>query len=130
MKTRLTMFGEYALVMALSDTQSKTILIPDAVREREKPVMGKVVEVGPVFRTDATIQEFGSVKEGDVVVFPEYAGVKIKIGGMTGYMLSMRDIRGRIDDIEDNSIVQPTPEQSKQAHEMARAAHACVEKSL
>jgi chaperonin GroES len=53
------------------------IMIPDA--GKEKPMMGKVIGVGPGLYNPNTGQlvPIDSVKIGDVVLFPSFGGVKI-----------------------------------------------------
>ncbi len=66
------------------------IIIPDTAKE--KPVEGKIVAVG-----DGKIQEDGKktpleVKEGDRVLFGQYAGTEIQIDGEEHLIMKEDDI--------------------------------------
>ena len=98
LRTRVEPFDDRVLVIALSDTGAGVIAIPDKVREREKPVMGKVVEVGSEFLDGGSM--FGRIRKGDILIFPDYAGMKVKIDKLTGYILQYRDINAKLVDFE------------------------------
>lgn len=68
------------------DTTSSGIIIPDTAKE--KPIIGKVVEVG----TDEDLQEL--IKKGDKVLYAKYGGEDINIGTDEYKMIQRSDILG------------------------------------
>lgn len=66
------------------------ILIPDTAKER--PQQGKVVAVGPGRITEDGKQLPVSVKEGQTVLFAQYAGTEIKIDGTKYLIMSENDV--------------------------------------
>ncbi len=65
-----------------------SIIIPDTAKE--KPIIGKVLEVG----TDEELKEL--IKVGDKVIFGKYAGEEIKIEGKKHLIISRSDILARV----------------------------------
>ena len=65
-----------------------SIIIPDTAKE--KPMMGKVIEVG----TDEELQKL--IKAGDKVIFGKYAGEEIKIAGVKHLLVSRSDILAKV----------------------------------
>ena len=61
------------------------IFIPDTAKE--KPLMGKVVAVGP-----GTADVKMEVKEGDTVLYGKYAGTEINIDGTDYLIMKQSDI--------------------------------------
>ena len=55
------------------------IIIPDSAKE--KPQEGEVVATGPGKVTDDGKRQSIEVKEGDKVLFAEYAGTEVKVEG-------------------------------------------------
>lgn len=66
------------------------IIIPDTAKE--KPRMGKVVEVG----TDEDLKEL--IKSGEKIIFAKYGGEEIKIDGQEYIILSRNDILAVVKD--------------------------------
>jgi len=64
------------------------IIIPDTAKE--KPMMGKVIEVG----TDEELRKL--VKAGDKIIFGKYAGEEIKIEGIKHLIVSRSDILAKV----------------------------------
>ena len=64
------------------------IIIPDTAKE--KPMMGKVIEVG----TDEELRKL--VKAGDKIIFGKYAGEEIKIEGVKHLIVSRSDILAKV----------------------------------
>ena len=63
------------------ETRTKSgIVIPDTA-EKEKPVKGKVLAVGPGKYNDAGTRIPVSVKVGDTVLFKKYGPDEVEIGG-------------------------------------------------
>ena len=61
------------------------LFIPDTAKE--KPLMGKVVAVGPG-TTDVKME----VKEGDTVLYGKYAGTELNIEGVDYLIMKQSDI--------------------------------------
>lgn len=61
------------------------LFIPDTAKE--KPLMGKVVAVGPG-TTDVKME----VKEGDNVLYGKYAGTEINVDGVDYLIMKQSDI--------------------------------------
>ena len=61
------------------------IIIPDTAKE--KPLMGKVVAVGP-----GTADVKMEVKEGDTVLYGKYAGTEINVDGTDYLIMKQSDI--------------------------------------
>ena len=77
------------------DGFSKTdggLFIPDAYQE--KPLEGKVLRVGPGFRSKKGILRPLDLKVGDKVLFTKYAGSKIQLDGSHFLILTESDIIG------------------------------------
>jgi chaperonin GroES len=77
------------------DGFSKTdggIFIPDAYQE--KPLEGKVLRVGPGFRSKKGVLRPLDLKVGDKVLFTKYAGSKIQLDGSNFLILKESDIIG------------------------------------
>jgi chaperonin GroES len=66
------------------------IYLPETAKE--KPVMAKVVEVGPGKTTDEGKRIPLTVKQGDVVVFSKYSGTEVKVGDKNYLIVSETDI--------------------------------------
>jgi len=65
------------VIEPLLEESTSTIIIPD--NSKQKPSRGKVVAVGPGARnSDGSVNPI-SLKEGDTVLYSEYAGKEIKI---------------------------------------------------
>jgi chaperonin GroES len=72
--------------IAEETTTASGIVIPDTAN-KEKPMKGLVVAVGPGKNTDGKLLPVG-VKEGDTVIFTKYSPTEIKIDGEELYVLS------------------------------------------
>jgi len=66
------------------------IIIPDTAKE--KPKQGKIVAAGPG-KVDK-VDEPMSVKIGDTVLYGQYSGTEIKIGGSDFLIMKESDIYG------------------------------------
>jgi chaperonin GroES len=73
---------------AKEETTAGGLVLPD--NAKEKPVMGFIVEVGSGKRLDNGSQAPLSVAKGDKVLFGQYAGTEVKIGG-TQYLVMRED---------------------------------------
>lgn len=63
------------------------IIIPDTAKE--KPLKGKVIATGPG-KTDEPM----TLKEGDTVLYGQYAGTEIKLDGKTYLIMRESDVYG------------------------------------
>lgn len=68
------------------------IIIPD--NNKEKPVKGEVIAVGPGSRSKDGILTAVDVKVGDKVLFGKYAGTEVKIDGNEMLIMREDDILG------------------------------------
>ena len=76
-------------------TSAGGILIPDSATE--KPVMGKVVAVGKgKWTKDGSIRAL-EVKTGDKVLFGQYSGTEVKLGGDTVLVMREEDVMGIVE---------------------------------
>ena len=79
-----------------SDSESTTasgLVIPDTAQE--KPQQGDVLAVGPGRRSEQTGELVPmDVAEGDTVVYTNYGGTEITVGGEALLILNARDVLG------------------------------------
>ncbi|HVW82478.1 MAG TPA: co-chaperone GroES [Candidatus Paceibacterota bacterium] len=66
------------------------IIIPETA-DKEKPMTGKVVAVGPGRYEDGKLVPMG-VKTGDEVLFGKYSHEAVKVGGEEYYLISENNI--------------------------------------
>jgi chaperonin GroES len=71
------------------------IVLPDTAKE--KPLMGKVVSVGPGKLLDNGRRVEVAVKKNDMVLFGKYGGNDIKIDGVEYKILRESDILGIVE---------------------------------
>ncbi|MFT5699848.1 MAG: chaperonin GroES [Desulforhopalus sp.] len=71
------------------------IIIPD--KAKEKPVEGKIIEVGPGKLNDAGERVALQVKKGDTVLFSKYGGTDIKLNGDDYLIMREDDVLGVIE---------------------------------
>lgn len=71
------------------------IVLPDTAKE--KPLMGKVVSVGPGKLLDNGRRVEVAVKKNDTVLFGKYGGNDIKIDGVEYKILRESDILGIVE---------------------------------
>ena len=71
--------------MAAETKTASGIYIPDTAKE--KPQKGKVVAVGPGTKDDKV-----TVKVGETVLYGQYAGTALKLGGIDYLMMRESDI--------------------------------------
>ncbi len=80
------------------EAEAKTasgILLPEGARE--KPMMGKIVSVGPGKLTDDGKRAAPSIKKGDTVVYGKYAGTEIELDGKKHLIMKEAELLGVID---------------------------------
>lgn len=96
-KVNIAPLGDRVLVRPLSEDEraKKTatgIIIPDTV-EKERPLEGEVVAVGPgKWDEDGKKRIAVAVKEGDKVLFSKYGFDEVKIDGEEYYIISEANI--------------------------------------
>jgi len=86
------------VVVKPNEAEEKTaggIVLPDAAKE--KPLLGKVVAVGPGKLLDNGQRGEMSVKKGDTVVFGKYGGSDIEIDGTEYKILRESEILGIVE---------------------------------
>ncbi len=86
------------VVVKQSDAKEKTaggIVLPNAAQE--KPMMGKIVEVGTGKLLDDGSRAKMSVKKGQVVVYGKYGGSDIEIDGTEYKILRESEILGIVE---------------------------------
>ena len=80
------------VVLKQQEAEEKTksgIILPDSAKE--KPQEAVVVAVGPGIETDGKKTEM-QVKEGDKVIYSEYAGTNVKLEDTEYIVVSQNDI--------------------------------------
>ena len=90
--------GDRVLVKRTDEEQTSEggIVLPGSAAE--KPSQGEVISVGPGKALDSGELQAIAVKEGDMVVFGQYAGSNtVKIDGDELVVLNEQDILGVID---------------------------------
>jgi co-chaperonin GroES (HSP10) len=100
-KARFIPFGENVLVQRYDDGKGQ-LVVPESVKEKEKPSLGRVLEVGPILETEESIAEYGEVRPGDIVAFPSYGPHEIRIAGATLLIVDRKDLLGKLVTVEDN----------------------------
>ncbi|MBN1787620.1 MAG: co-chaperone GroES [Sedimentisphaerales bacterium] len=86
------------IVVKPQEAEEKTaggIVLPDTAKE--KPLMGKVIAVGPGKMQDNGKRAEVSVKKNDIVLFGKYGGSNIKLDGVEYKILSESEILGIIE---------------------------------
>ena len=76
------------------DEEKKTkggIVLPDSA-EKEKPIKGKVIAVGPGRLNEKGERMPMSVKKGDIVLFKKYGPDEVEIGGKKYLVAEESDI--------------------------------------
>ena len=77
------------------DVRKGGIIIPDSAKE--KPIEGRIKEVGKGKIGDDGKHIKLEVKKGDKVLYSKYAGTEIKVGGEDYLLMREDDILGIID---------------------------------
>ena len=71
-------------------TTASGLVIPDTAKE--KPQEGEVVAVGPGRFDDKGGRVPVDVSEGDVVIYSQFGGTEVKVGGDEFLVLNARDV--------------------------------------
>jgi chaperonin GroES len=78
------------------DTKTKGgIIIPETAQE--KPMLGKIIAVGPGARDESGKLVPLDVKKGDTVLFGKWSGTEVKIDGEELLIMKESDIMGVLD---------------------------------
>ncbi|MHC5082550.1 MAG: co-chaperone GroES [Planctomycetota bacterium] len=77
------------------ETTAGGIVLPEAAKE--KPLMGKVIAVGPGRMLDSGNRGAMSVKKGDVVLYGKYGGSDIEVDGTEYKILRESEILGVVE---------------------------------
>lgn len=90
---KLIPLDDHVIVKPVEEqTMTKSgIVIPDTAN-KEKPMRGKVLSVGPGKLNDKGERIDMGIKEGDIVVFTKYAPTEIKIDGEELYIVSSNSL--------------------------------------
>jgi len=86
------------IVVKPQEAEEKTaggIVLPDAAKE--KPLMGKVISVGPGRMLDNGKRAEVAVKKNDTILFGKYGGNDIKIDGEDYKILRESDVLGIVE---------------------------------
>jgi chaperonin GroES len=86
------------IVIKQSEAEEKTsggIILPDTAKE--KPQIGKVVEIGPGKLLDNGKRAKMSVKKKDEVIYAKYGGNEVEIDGEKYVILRESDIHGIVE---------------------------------
>lgn len=94
-KPKIRPLHDRVIVQRLEESESKSaggLYIPDSAKE--KPMLGKVVAVGPGKVLENGTKLTMNVKEGDQVLFGKYSGTEVKIEGEDYLIMREDDILG------------------------------------
>ena len=75
-------------------TRPSTIILPDTVKDKEPVRTGRVLSVGPGFRTAKKPEERDPVEVsvGDHVVFGRYSGIDVEVDGEKLLIMEEREV--------------------------------------
>jgi len=89
---------EDRIVVKPQEAEAKTaggIVLPDSAKE--KPLMGKVIAVGPGKMLDSGNRGAMSVKKNDVVLYGKYGGSEVEVDGTEYKILRESEILGVVE---------------------------------
>jgi chaperonin GroES len=89
---------EDRVVVKPQEAENKTaggIVLPDTAKE--KPLMGKVIAVGPGKMLDSGSRGTMSVKKNDVVLYGKYSGSDVEVEGTEYKILRESEILGIVE---------------------------------
>ena len=95
--TKINPTGDHIVVEAIEEeiTSESGIIIPETA-SKERPMRGKVLEVGPGKLLDDGSRKQMEVKAGDVVLYTKYGPTEIKVDGKDLLVLSAADVMATI----------------------------------
>jgi len=73
------------------------IIIPDTAN-KERPMKGKVLAVGPGKMMDNGVRQEMELNVGDVVLFSKYGPTEIKVDGKDLLLLAAGDVYAKLED--------------------------------
>lgn len=79
------------------------IILPDSAQE--KPLMGKVLAVGPGKTLDSGVTAKVEVSKGDTVLYGKYSGTEVTVGGRDYVILRADDVLGVV--VSEKAAVKP-----------------------
>jgi chaperonin GroES len=90
--------GDHIVVEAIEEeiTSTSGIIIPETA-SKERPMKGKVLEVGPGKLLDDGKRKPMEVKKGDTVLYTKYGPTEIKLDGKDLLILSAADVMAIIE---------------------------------
>lgn len=94
------------LIVEAAAKESKSaggIILPDSAQE--KPLMGKVLAVGPGKTLDSGTTVKVEVNKGDTVLYGKYAGTEVTVSGKDYVILRADDVLGIV--VSDKAAVKP-----------------------
>jgi chaperonin GroES len=77
------------------DKTKNGIYLPEAAKE--KPMMGKVIAVGPGKMNDDGVRTPMGVKKGDTVVYGKYSGTEIELDGEKHMIVRESELLGVVE---------------------------------
>ena len=86
------------------------IVIPDTVKDSNKPQVGRVLAVGPGRITERGDRLSMFVVKNDIVLFGAYAGVEQEINGKKCLIIRQDDLLMVEHEVEEESAVTPESE--------------------
>ena len=89
---------EDRVVVKPQEAENKTaggIVLPDTAKE--KPLMGKVVAVGPGKMLDSGKRSSMTVKKNDVVLYGKYSGSEVEVDGTEYKIVRESEILGVVE---------------------------------
>lgn len=97
------------------------IILPDAAQE--KPLMGKVLAVGPGKTLDSGTLAPVDVKKGDTVLYGKYAGTEVTVGMDEYVILRSDDVLGIVEKsaAPKKAVVQKAPAKKAPAKKKKKA---------
>lgn len=100
-KIRIRPMDDLMLVqpIAADDVSPGGVVIPD--NAKEKPLRGKVIEVGPGVMLESGAVIPLPVKVGDVVVYGRYAGTELSVEGVPCLMLRRGEVLAIVETISE-----------------------------
>lgn len=94
--SKVTPLGDNVVVEAvIEEVSASGIIIPDTAN-KEKPMKGTVIAVGPGKMMENGSRQEMEVAEGDTVLFSKYGPTEIKIEGKDVLLLAVGDIYAKL----------------------------------
>ena len=94
--SKVTPLGDNVVVEAVIEKVSSSGIIIPETANKEKPMKGKVLAVGPGKMMDDGSRREMEVAEGDIVLFSKYGPTEVKIEGKDVLILAGIDIYAKL----------------------------------